>query len=283
MTLVRSFAIVATLLFYGFVFIAQDRIALNKENSLPFPMPAKVYEIAGGYFKQVISELLFIRSAVFLGGLAPGASPLNYRGALESNFRTMSSLYPQFVDPYYYCQSYLATISPEDAAKANSILEVGMKALPNDQILRFFAGYNYFMMLEEPLKGAEVFQEAAKIPGASSAFGRLAALMSARGGQFQAGVLMLRGMLEVEENEGLRIRYQNEIAAFEKAMAVEAALTAFQNAHARFPQNLKELLPHFLENLPDFGDAFQLVYDPPHLSLRRPEITRQKSTAIPWR
>ena len=43
--------------------------------------------------------------------------------------------------------------------------------------------------MNEPLKGAEAFAEAAKLPEAPPMFGHLAALLSAKGGDIAAGLI----------------------------------------------------------------------------------------------
>jgi len=49
-------------------------------------------------------------------------------------------------------------------------------------VFRFFHGINCFMSMNEPLKGAKAFEEAAKLPEVPPIFGHLTALLSARGG-----------------------------------------------------------------------------------------------------
>lgn len=277
MKVVRSLFFVGLIGLYGWIFVAQEQKAQAREVSLEFALPVTFYKIATGYLKQLAAEMLFIKTSVFLGGLRPGIPKANYGDALSHNFEVMTSLYPRFLDPYYFCQGFLPPISPEIAGKANAILEIGIAAYPNDQNLRFFYGSNFFLAMNEPLKGAKAFAEAANLSNASPMFGHLAALLSARGGNIAAGLISLKTMLAVEKDKAVRARYQEEVAIFVQAMEVQKALNAYADKYGISvpPKSLDQLVPEFLPRLPEINDSFILVYDPPTLSLQRPDKVKK--------
>ncbi|MDR3631036.1 MAG: hypothetical protein P4L42_11950, partial [Desulfocapsaceae bacterium] len=124
--------------------------------------------------------------------------------------------------------------------------------------------------MNEPLKSAEAFAETAAIPGAPPIFGHLAAVFSAQGGDLTAGLISLKTLLNSEKDENVRARYQEEIAIFEKALEVNAALTAYRKKYSRPPETLQQLVPEFIPAIPEIKDAFVLVYEPPTLRLKRP-------------
>ena len=274
MRAMRGMFFLGLVILYGGFLVVQEQRAQTRETYLTFALPASFYTVATGYLKQLAAEILFIRTSVFIGGLKPGTPPASYVNALGNNFSVMTNLYPNFIDPYYFCQAFLPSISPEAAARASNILATGVAAHPNDFILRFFYGTNFFLAMNEPLKGAKAFAEAATLPGAPQMFGRLSALLAAQGGNIQAGLISLKTMLAGEKDEIVRARYQKEIAIFEQAMIVQKAL----NAHAAKygvslpPQSLHELVPEFLPQLPEIKNSFVLVYDPPTLRLQRPKL-----------
>ena len=271
MMIVRIVVCLGLIILYGSVFTAQERLAQTRDASLEFALPVAFQTIAAGYLKQVAAEMLFIKTSVFLGGLKLKTPPASYESALTNNFQVMSSLYPRFIDPYYYCEAFLPSISPEAAAKANSVLETGITAYPDDLIFRFYHGTNFFLWMNEPLKAAKAFEEAAKLPNAPKMFEHLAALMSAQGGQITAGLMSLKAMLASEMDENVRARYQEEIAIFEQALEVNAALTAYREKYSRPPETLQQLVPEFIPAIPEIKDAFVLVYEPPTLRLKRPD------------
>lgn len=256
---------------------------MEREIVLQPAMPVSFYTIAAGYLKQLAAEMLFIRTSVFLGGVPPGTPETTYQLALGNNFDVMTRLYPRFLDPYYFCQAFLPHISPEAAEQTSMVLKTGIKAYPEDQVLRFFYASNFFLAMNEPLKGAEAFAEAAKLPNAPPMFGHLAALLSAQGGDIAAGLISLKVLLKGEKDEVVRKRYQEEIAIFEQAMEVNEALKAYVGKNGTAPESLQQLVPDFISQLPDIRDSFTLVYDPPNLHLRRPDRTKKEESGIPWK
>jgi len=283
MMLARGVVLAGLILFYGFIFTAQYQKAQDHTLSLDIALPANFHKITAGYLKQLAAEMLFIRTSVFLGGRRSGTPPTSYEDALGNNFEVMTRLYPGFTDPYYFCQGFLTPISPESAARANTIFETGIAAHPDNFFFRMFQGTNFFLSMNEPLKGAQVFAEAAKLPDAPPLFAHLAALLSAQGGDITAGLISLQTMLAAEKNEAVRTRYQQEIVIFEQALNVQTALNAYTSKYGDAPKTLQQLVPEFLPQLPEIKDSFILVYDPPTLRLQRPDKTKKAKTGIPWK
>lgn len=271
---IRGVVLIGLIVLYGCLFAVQDQRAQAREYFLEYALPVNFHTIAAGYLKQLAAEMLFIKTSVFLGGVRSSSPPASYEDALGNNFEVMTSLYPRFIDPYYFCQSFLAPISPEAAGKANSIFELAISEFPNDHIIRFFHASNFFLAMNEPLKGAKAFREAAKLPEAPPLFEHLAALLSAKGGDLQAGLLTLRTMTKAEKNDAVRARYQEEIAIFEQALGVQRALDAYTKQYGEAPITLEQLVPEFLPSLPEIQGSFILVYDRPVIRLQRPDRSR---------
>lgn len=281
MAITRGLLLTGLILCYGLIFSVQEQKAQDRDVSLEIALPVNLHKIAAGYLKQLAAEMLFIKTSVFLGGLRPGTPPTSYADALGNNFEVMTQLYPRFIDPYYFCQAFLPPISPEAAAKAGTIFETGIAAHPDDLVLRFFYGTNFFLSMNEPLKGAQAFTEAAKLPKAPPLFAHLAALLSAKGGDITAGLISLQTMLAAEKDEVVRTRYQQEIVIFEQALNVQTALNAYASKQGNAPNTLQQLVPEFLPQLPEIKDSFILVYDPPTLLLQRPDRKKKAETDIP--
>jgi hypothetical protein len=170
MMIVRTLVLTCLVVLYVFFFTVQEQKTQTLDISLELALPVSFYKISAGYIKQLAAEMLFIRTSVFLGGVRPDTPPKSYADALGNNFEVMTQLYPRFIDPYYFCNSFLPPISPESAAKASTIFETGITAYPDDLILRFFYGTNFFLSMNEPLRGATAFAEAAKLPKIQGSF-----------------------------------------------------------------------------------------------------------------
>ena len=266
----RGLFILLLVLFYGYLFTVQERQGQFRKMTLENPMPVSFYTITSGYFHQLAAEMLFIKTAIFLGGVKHEELQKTYADILGNNFEAMSSLYPQFIDPYYFTQAYLPPLSQEAARKANEILDTGIKTFPRDFIFKFFKATNFILYLNEPLKSAQSFAETAAIPGAPPLFGHLAAVFSAQGGNITAGLISLKALLVSEKDESVRSNYKKEIAIFEQAIQVNDALIAYQKKYNAPPDELKQLAPEFIPEIPDIKDGFILVYDKPALRLLRP-------------
>ncbi len=270
MKTLRMALLAGLILIYGCLFNIHEKNWQGQTDVLKPAMSAAYYQISAGYLSQLAAEALFIRTSVFLGGLRPGIAPASYVDSLGHNFEVISELYPRFIDTYFFCQGFLPHISPESATKASTIFSNGIAAYPQDSILHFFYASNFFLALDEPLKAAQAYTEAAKLPGAPEMFSHLAALLSARGGDIAAGLISLRAMLAVEKDEAVRSRLQQEIAIFEQAVAVNEALGKYIALHNTAPASLAELVPQFIKNIPVIEDSFVLIYHPPNLHLKRP-------------
>ncbi len=276
MIVVRSILFIGIIVLYGWFFVQQEQRAEKRNTELDIALPAEFYTITAGYMKQLTAEILFIKTSVFLGSVGPGTPPTDYANAMGNNFDVMTKVYPRFIDPYYFVQAFLPHISREAAAKSASIFETGIAAMPDELILRFFYGVNFFLSMNEPLKGSEAFAEAAKLPNAPPLFGRLAALLSAQGGDIAAGLISLKAMLATEKDEVVRARYGEEIAIFEQALVVQKGINNYASKYGAAPKELEDLVPEFLPKLPEIKNSFVLNYDPPNLHLNRPEPEEKK-------
>lgn len=264
--------LMAILSLYLFCFFQQEAFFDKRPLILSFPLPAWSQKISLGYLKQLGAEILFVKTSVFLGGLEPGRDPEDYASSLAENFETASALHPAFIDTYFFCQSSLSYIGPERTKQANSILLNGIKALPDNWILPFFIGFNYFHLLNEPKEAAYFLNQAAERPLGPQMLKSLAAILAAEGGDIYAGLTWLKAMHAMEKDELVRERYEKRIMVFEKAAVVLQATHAYREKYHQSPPTLDDLVPEFLTNLPQITeDKFVLSWDPPILRLVRPK------------
>lgn len=231
--------------------------------------PAAILKIASGYARQTTSFLLFVKVAVFAGGPLRNIEKSTYADNLAQNFDVMTELYPNFIDPYHYCQSFLAPISPESARKTNDVLDRGVAELPHIIYLPFFKAFNYYFYLHDYQKSAELFYDLSKKPDAPPWFAHLAGTLMARGGNLTAGRTMLQAMLETEQDDHLKKRYRKSIAHFDKAIRVQNALNDYKLKYGKEATTVNQLVPEFLEFIPSFNNDFKLIWEPPILRLER--------------
>lgn len=238
---------------------------------LSAPMPAHLLKIASGYGQHMVGFGLFVKTSVFAGnnrlvGIDKHAS------GMAQNFEAAAQLYPEFTDIYYFAQSFLPHVSHEYAQRANAILALGVTAHPDQLFFPFFQGFNYFRYLDDPLAAAEIFADLAQRPDAPSLFGSLSSELKARGGRLSAGRDMLLVMYESEPNEVVRERYALEIANFDRALAVQAALNRYRENTGEDAEELAGLVPDYLIALPGLELGYILQWEPPVLKLIHPAV-----------
>lgn len=260
------------LIAYGGLFHHQERLSQDQPLELAFPLSAGIQKVALGYLRQLGGEMLFIKANVFLGGAKPGRNPYDYAESLTKHLDGAANLHPPFIDTYFLCNASLPDIGPEYALEANRILEKGMTAMPKNVLWPFFAGFNYFYHLNQPIEAARFLKIASEIPTAPSWLGHLASTLAAKGGDIKAGVIWLRGMVATEEDEKTRERYQQSLAIFEQAANVQQAIEHYTANYGQPPPDLPALVPEFLPALPDTGKMFELLWDGKSVKLIRLDI-----------
>ena len=279
MRAIRQLPLLVLMAAYGLAFLAQEKLFLDRPVSLQ-PVPTTAFlRATTGYLRQLTSEIAFVQSAVFLGSAKLDADRSAYAPVLAHNYKQITALYPQFIDPYYFAQGYLPHVSLELAQATNEILTTARKVHPTDLIFPFFQGFNLFRYLDKPLEAAEVFSQASLLPEAPPMFGRLAAILAAQGGQLQAAIISLQVMVKTTDNEVVKKRCNDEISMFREALRVQKAVNDFAATHQRYPGSLDELVPTFIPALPTFGHAFELTWNPPNVGLKRPHLAKAKPSA----
>lgn len=257
---------------YGFLFFAQEQHGAIARQDISPSLPGPVLKGLGhSFLDQIIAEALFIKVAVYQGGLQGEASTANL-DIMGQDFRLMSELHPKMLDVYYRSETTLAYRGDRYTRLANRILEDGRAALPDRVALPFFEGFNYFHYMNNPAKAAKILRIASNIPGSPQWIGHLASMLAAESGNIRTGLVWLREMLANSTDEKEKARYIKGIEAFEQALQVQLALERYTRTVGAPPDRLDALVPKYIAQLPSFAKGFVLVYKKPDLFLksRRP-------------
>jgi len=254
---------------YIFLFLAQGQYASVTDQGISPALPSRMLHVLGhSYMNQIIAESLFIKTAVYYGGLNREMDAGNLE-VMQQHFITMSQLHPRMLDIYYRAESVLAHRGNTYAKTANQILETGRATMPDQLALPFFEGFNYFYYLGNPAKAAEILRIASMIPGSPQWIGHLASMLAARGGNIRTGLIWLQGMLASSTDEEEKARYRGEIESFEQALQVQMALEQHIRRVGTPPNALSDLAPNDIRQLPTFKNGFMLEYKKPNLFLTR--------------
>ena len=257
------------ILLYSMMFFKVDQLNQKQTLDLSPAIPTTILKIVGHtYPNQFLAEYLFIKTAVYYGGLSVKPSDENL-DRMANHFKAMSELHPPMIDTYYRAEAALAHRGSDHVKQANIILEMGREALPSEVVLPFFEGFNYLNQLEQPKKAAQILQIASQIDGAPSWIGHLASILMADEGNIRSGLMLLKGMYASTQDEQEKERYKKDIQAFQKAWLVQQALQRYQQQYGKAARTLDDLVPDYLSALPTFKEKYILKYTPPSLSLSR--------------
>lgn len=267
-----NFWVCPLLVIYIYIFQLQD--GMYKKMHYPIhPLPDHiVLKAVAGYMRHLFAEIAFVNSAIFLGSIDYTNINDNQIAILGNNYNQINQLYPEFVDPYYFSQAYLAGRDPVSTKIANNILARGRVAYPENLIFPFYQGVNSFRFLDNPLEAAKIFKEGSEIPNAPPIFAHMAAILSAEGGELEASIISLETILTVEKNEVFRERYSQELVMMRKALEVQRATIKYYEEVGKYPENLNDLVPVYLQELPIYGTAFEMEWKPPIIIMRRPHF-----------
>ena len=275
------------LLLYFSAFQQQESFFSDHRASLGYSPPYQILKACSGYWRQLTAEIIFIRSAIFVGGIKSGTNPSTYVPILANNYRQITYLYPAYIDPYYYSQAFLPEVGPEFAKITNDILTTALQAYPKNFAFWLFKGLNYLQNLNEPINAAQVFSEASAVENAPPLFQHLAAILQAQGGNLHAAWISLSIMRKAEENEVAKKRYTDEMLLLEKAIQLQEAALRYKKDTGEFPQKAEQLVPRYVTKVPDFMPFFELIWEPPQISLNRPyqkkpEESKQQKRGTPF-
>jgi len=259
--------VLVCLMAYSSLFFAQESKNTSQTPNISPAIPTQILNVVGhSYLKQLIAELLYIKVAVYYGGLKKEASPSNLV-VMGQHFTAMSDLHPEMIDIYYRAESALAHRGDDFVTVANGILETGRATMPNEVALPFFEGFNYLNYLAQPKKAAEILKIASEIPKAPQWLGHLAGILMAGEGNIRSGLALLEGMYANSQNDDEKKRYQKDIENFKKALVVQQALNHYRHDHGKIAISLTQLIPIYIKVLPTFQQHYHLKYDVPNLSL----------------
>ncbi|MDX8390763.1 MAG: hypothetical protein R8M38_09770 [Mariprofundaceae bacterium] len=272
MTLRTLSPLIACLLLYAALFSLQEKeshTTITSGEQLAVTLPLPIQQAVSGYLRQLQAELLLIRVAVYLGGQTSLADTSRDTGPLVHYFHSITTLHPKLFDSYYLAESSLSWIDEESARNANTLLTVGMEALPTKWVLYFFAGFNHFSYLNEPLKASTLLWQASQIDHAAAWLAHLASALAAEGGDIIGGLGWLRMMEASNDGSVIKKTYQNDIVEYEKAVSVLKAIQIYRAQTGTYPDSLNILVPHFIISLPEISDKYILIYQKPKLIFKK--------------
>lgn len=183
--------------------------------------------LAMGY-DHALADYLWIKTMWFVGD--PDFGEGDY-ATLARMLDVITDLKPRFYYLYRFGGSYLG-FGPGGADEAVELLEKGAAHFPDDWMMPFLAGFNYFYHLGDPGRAAPYFARAAELPGAPRYLKALAARLHARANDARSAAMLLAQIAEAEPDPDIRAKYLERLEALQAEIAAESAEMARASAMA---------------------------------------------------
>lgn len=187
--------IAALLMAGGLVPAAQSRVDEDRGTMGPEPdvssvWTGRVMKALSAGFSDLLADLYWMRAIQYYGTQKiAGTGFANLSPLLE----TAAELDPRFSIVYRYGAVFLSEPSPIGAGQPEmgvALLARGADRNPGEWRLRQEQGLFTFFYLNDSMRGAEILQRAARIPGAPDWMAALAAQILSRGGELEAALNM---------------------------------------------------------------------------------------------
>lgn len=218
---------------------------------LPTPSQARLMSLG---FSNVMADFYWVKALQYF------TDPTQARNRFK-NLADYLDLVVGIDPDYEYAYKFAALAIPYDSGRfhfvnttrATSFLERGIARFPNNWQLHFLLGYHYLNFSQNPIRAAEQFAAAAKLPGAPSYFAPFAARLMAVGGEVDRAIEFTTQELNnnpTPELEALLKSRLVDLKVEKELRRIEAAAKAFLARNGRPAVSLDELIAAGLENVP---------------------------------
>jgi tetratricopeptide (TPR) repeat protein len=190
----------------------------------------------------------------------------------------ITTLDPKFVRAYEAGSHALCilVLLPEES---NRLLEKGMRHNPQEWMLPFLLGINYYFELGDDEKAAEAMAKAAGLPGAPERLMSLAAKLFVSAKSPQQAVELLAKAYEETSDENVRrmleVRLKESIVERDLQI-LEEAIRRYQVNYTHRPERLEDLVgPELLRELPKEPFGGHYLYESATGVVRSSEVTER--------
>lgn len=234
--------------------ITEEAKNLPKGEDTAYVMPASILRITALEFDGLASDLLFLKSLIFLGSTferkeQPRVKPWEWNW-LYHVLDASAALDPYFSDPYYLGNAYL-TWDGGLIRETNALLEKGSHYRNWDFLLPFYIGFNNFYFLDDNKKASEFLMEAARRSGASSIYADLAIKLAYKERRTENAITFQEYILEHTEDPRLRTEYETRLNALRGLLYLEKAVAEYKRRFGRDPRKIEDLIiEHIIDKLP---------------------------------
>jgi hypothetical protein len=158
--------------------------------------------------------------------------------------RRVLTLDPYFKTAYTFAGTAL-TVQRMDPAKANALLEQGMKYRPDLWQIPFYLGFNRYYFQQDYVGAAEALSIASNYPDAPPITAQLATRIAAHAGRPEIGIQLIDQVLERTTDEQLRASYIERRKALQLDVELgylNRLVRRYQSEHGGAPKNIDDFV-----------------------------------------
>lgn len=223
----------------------EKRKLLPSDESASILIPSPVLKITSLEFKDLVSDLLFIRALIFEGSTyerkeTPRVKAWEWQW-YHQILTASTDLDPYFLDPYFVANAHL-TWEGGMIRETNALLEKGARYRDWDWMLPFFIGFNQFYFLRDNIGASEYLAEASKRPGPRAQLARLASKLAYKEKKIENAIVFLEVILKKTEDENQKKELELRLSALKVRYVLEQAVTRYKGKYRRFPPDIKALV-----------------------------------------
>lgn len=228
-------------------------------------VPGQLIRFTSLEFKSLAADSRLLSAIFYVGKMLEDRAIIKGQDWdwFETTVNASSELDPYFYDTYYFSALTLAW-SAGRAEEAVRLLEKGISYRPESHRLLYNLGFIYYYFLKDSAKGAEYIARAAKLKGAPSFYGTLAARLAYDSGRHEVAAAFLLDMMNSTGNEKVRALYEKRLLALQGAIEIEKAVREYESRYSEKPASLNELAEKgFIAALPKdpYGGEYYMKED----------------------
>lgn len=280
----RSLALLAALIAaYIAIFPTIEVYSKNRlgERDVRYIPPKEILELSTLEFKALAADLLFFEGLTFVGGRKSGDNDPDTWEWLYKILDASSYLNPHNVDPYFIAQGFL-TWEGRMFKETNELLNRGLTYRTNDWRLPFFIGFNYYFFLDQPEKGAQYLEMAARLPESPRAtLLILASRLYTMSARTELAIAIVKDDYERTRDEALRKIYKNRLKSLQARFKIEQAVEAYEKRYKQKPASLAVLLEKgLLKEIPSDPEGGSFFLDDSGRVKNTRDVAIEKKTEI---
>ena len=224
---------------------------VHRQRSVGWNLPPVVLKVLAGEFKGLMADLIVLEAGAQLGTEVVRDPQGGFRvvdkeydwPAIHQLFTASQALDPAFAQTYTLAQGWLPWQPASMVAETQQILRVAALNRPWDWRPTHDMGFNEYYFRNNFGAAGKQYLEAAKTPDAPPFLSILGARLAQKGGETHSAIVIMKSMLaSAEEGEPGRGDMLDRLHALEGVLAIEKAITRYEQMRGSKPTSMEELL-----------------------------------------